>query len=212
MDQPVRRGGRGGRPDPRGPEQGGRAVGRSGLRRRSSRRRGPDRSPAISTRTGVASVGHRSSRPRWCSTSCCVTPTHAASRDGAAPSGWLDGDARGDGARRASTTSWRAASRATGSTGRGWCRTSRRCSTTTRSCSSLYARWADHSTTTRRPGRARDRRLPAHGAAHRRRGFASALDADSEGEEGTFYVWTPQQLVDVLGPDDGSWAARAPRR
>ncbi|HEX5860942.1 MAG TPA: thioredoxin domain-containing protein, partial [Nocardioides sp.] len=39
-------------------------------------------------------------------------------------------------------------------------------------------------------------------------GFASALDADSEGAEGTFYVWTPQQLVDVLGPDDGPWAAR----
>jgi uncharacterized protein len=39
-------------------------------------------------------------------------------------------------------------------------------------------------------------------------GFASALDADSEGAEGTFYVWTPQQLVDVLGPDDGAWAAR----
>jgi uncharacterized protein YyaL (SSP411 family) len=38
-------------------------------------------------------------------------------------------------------------------------------------------------------------------------GFASALDADSEGEEGTFYVWTPQQLTDVLGPDDGPWAA-----
>jgi len=37
--------------------------------------------------------------------------------------------------------------------------------------------------------------------------FASALDADSEGEEGTFYVWTPAQLVDVLGPDDGAWAA-----
>jgi uncharacterized protein YyaL (SSP411 family) len=36
-------------------------------------------------------------------------------------------------------------------------------------------------------------------------GFASALDADSEGEEGRFYVWTPQQLVDVLG-DDGRWA------
>ncbi|HEX6150367.1 thioredoxin domain-containing protein [Nocardioides sp.] len=38
-------------------------------------------------------------------------------------------------------------------------------------------------------------------------GFASALDADSEGAEGTYYVWTPQQLVDVLGPDDGPWAA-----
>jgi uncharacterized protein len=38
-------------------------------------------------------------------------------------------------------------------------------------------------------------------------GFASALDADSEGAEGTFYVWTPQQLVEVLGPEDGPWAA-----
>lgn len=44
-------------------------------------------------------------------------------------------------------------------------------------------------------------------------GFASALDADSVGEvgghaeEGLFYVWTPTQLVAVLGPDDGAWAA-----
>ncbi len=38
-------------------------------------------------------------------------------------------------------------------------------------------------------------------------GLASALDADSEGEEGRFYVWTPQQLTDVLGDLDGAWAA-----
>ncbi|GAA3723253.1 hypothetical protein HDA32_000720 [Spinactinospora alkalitolerans] len=38
-------------------------------------------------------------------------------------------------------------------------------------------------------------------------GFASALDADSEGEEGRFYVWTPDRLRDVLGEDDGAWAA-----
>ena len=37
-------------------------------------------------------------------------------------------------------------------------------------------------------------------------GLASALDADSEGEEGRFYVWTPGQLVDALGADDGGWA------
>ena len=38
-------------------------------------------------------------------------------------------------------------------------------------------------------------------------GFASALDADSEGEEGKFYVWTPGQLAEVLGPSDGEYAA-----
>ncbi|MGZ8737127.1 MAG: thioredoxin domain-containing protein [Nocardioides sp.] len=38
-------------------------------------------------------------------------------------------------------------------------------------------------------------------------GFASALDADTEGEEGLFYVWTPAELAAVLGPDDGAWAA-----
>ncbi|QCB93704.1 thioredoxin domain-containing protein [Cellulomonas shaoxiangyii] len=38
-------------------------------------------------------------------------------------------------------------------------------------------------------------------------GLASALDADSEGREGAFYVWTPAQLRDVLGAEDGTWAA-----
>ncbi|MEV4803584.1 thioredoxin domain-containing protein [Nonomuraea sp. NPDC049421] len=38
-------------------------------------------------------------------------------------------------------------------------------------------------------------------------GFASALDADSEGVEGKFYVWTPDELREVLGEDDGRWAA-----
>ncbi len=40
-------------------------------------------------------------------------------------------------------------------------------------------------------------------------GFAASLDADTEGVEGLTYAWTPQQLIDVLGPDDGRWAAQA---
>ncbi|WP_181768779.1 thioredoxin domain-containing protein [Streptomyces albidus (ex Kaewkla and Franco 2022)] len=43
-------------------------------------------------------------------------------------------------------------------------------------------------------------------------GFASALDADSDDgdgrhREGAYYVWTPAQLNEVLGEEDGQWAA-----
>jgi uncharacterized protein len=34
-------------------------------------------------------------------------------------------------------------------------------------------------------------------------GFASSYDADSEGHEGKFYVWTPAEIRDVLGQEDG---------
>jgi uncharacterized protein YyaL (SSP411 family) len=39
-------------------------------------------------------------------------------------------------------------------------------------------------------------------------GLAASLDADSEGEEGKFYVWRPAELRDVLGPEDGAFAAQ----
>jgi len=34
-------------------------------------------------------------------------------------------------------------------------------------------------------------------------GFFSALDADSEGQEGKFYVWTRAEIVEALGKDEG---------
>jgi uncharacterized protein YyaL (SSP411 family) len=43
--------------------------------------------------------------------------------------------------------------------------------------------------------------------------FAASLDADSLDasghlHEGAFYAWTPEHLAEVLGPEDGAWAAR----
>jgi uncharacterized protein YyaL (SSP411 family) len=43
---------------------------------------------------------------------------------------------------------------------------------------------------------------------HPEGGFYSAEDADSEGVEGKYYVWTTEELERVLGPDDAAEAAR----
>ncbi len=39
-------------------------------------------------------------------------------------------------------------------------------------------------------------------------GFYSAEDADSEGVEGKFYLWTKKELIDVLGEEDGTFASK----
>ncbi|MXW41634.1 MAG: thioredoxin domain-containing protein [Acidimicrobiia bacterium] len=46
-----------------------------------------------------------------------------------------------------------------------------------------------------------------HDLRHPDGGFYSALDADSEGEEGKFYLWTPHQIVSVLGDNAAEFMA-----
>jgi uncharacterized protein len=38
-------------------------------------------------------------------------------------------------------------------------------------------------------------------------GFAASLDADSEGEEGKFYVWSKNEIVELIGPEAGEFFA-----
>lgn len=70
-----------------------------------------------------------------------------------------------------------------------------------------YAHWA------RRTGDPLARRVAAHTARFLLDDlcadgmFTSSLDADADGREGSTYVWTPAQLAEVLGEEDGRWAA-----
>ncbi len=59
----------------------------------------------------------------------------------------------------------------------------------------------------RRDGRMAEREMIAEGG-----GFAASLDADSEGVEGKFYVWTLPEILEVLGEEDATLLRRRLRR
>ena len=158
-------------------------------------------------RCTAGSAARRSSRRRWCWSSCCATTSAPARRRRCT---LVEVDRGADGPRRACTTSSPAASPATAWTRAGWCRTSRRCSTTTPCCCGSTRTWPG-SPGPQLPspgGRRGDRGLPAARPAHgrgrlrlgagrghrRRRGPDLRLDAR-------------RSCVEVLGDDDGAWAA-----
>ena len=109
----------------------------------------------------------------------------------------------------ASTTSSAAASRATPSTRRGWCRTSRRCSTTTPSCSASTPRVGGPLGDRRRPG---DRRLHARAScAPPRAASPPRWTRTARASRASSTSGPRPQLVEVLGQDDGAWAAQVLR-
>src|SRR6266545_3854516 len=92
----------------------------------------------------------------------------------------------------------------------GWCRISRRCCTT---MPSLFAcmlmptvspRIRSTGTSCGKPwGYIQREMLQPEG------GFYATQDADSEGEEGKFFVWTPEEVAAIVGPEVGEVFSRA---
>ena len=116
----------------------------------------------------------------------------------------LDAHPRGDGPRRHPRPARRRLRALQRRRRAGWCRTSRRCSTTTPSCVGLYARWGtplgDRVATM-------DGRLPAARAAHRRGRARLGARRRQRGRGGTLLrLDAATSSTDVLGADDGRWA------
>lgn len=176
----------------------------AGRRRRFWTRRWRSTATALTTCTAASAARRSSPRPTiW--TSCCACTKRGATSKRCKwrkkrcciciPAG-------------CSTTS-ATASAAIRPTAASSCRTLKKCSTTTRSCCPRTAM----------PSVRRERLLPRCGRAHRGLpaartaradgGFYSAQDADSDGEEGKYYLFTPAELNEVLGQAQGEAFAAA---
>ena len=102
-----------------------------------------------------------------------------------------------------------AASRATPWMPNGSCRTSRKCSTTTRNWRSFISTPIWSAAKPRYAEVVRDiLDYVLRDMTHPDGGFYSAEDADSEGQEGKFYCWTHDELSKLLTPEEFNVAAR----
>ena len=120
------------------------------------------------------------------------------------------GDPRRDGGRRHQRPDRRRLRPLLGRRRSGSSPTSRRCSTTTR-CSPAPTCTATRRSATSAGGRPASARSTGcwPRCAAPEGGFYSALDADSEGDEGRFYVWTPAEIREVLAAPGSASRRRA---
>ena len=182
------------------------AAGRRADRRGDHRAARSTSWPASSTRSAAASAARRSSRRRWCWSSCSGTRAPGADgpRGGWPPRRWRRWRAA------ASTTSSAAASRATASTATGWCRTSRRCSTTTPCCSASTPAGATDVGRAGRPRRSPTSCSPS--SAPPRAASRPRSTPTPRAPRARFYVWTPAAARPTCSvPDDGAVGGRAAR-